>query len=276
MRARPAKAGGLAGTRRDWTRARLISVKASLNCWDECSASTSVTPWACAAARRLFPAGALPIFVFLAAEVGDARDPGQRLSQELQALGLDLRPDCERESRDVTAGTRDALNESLAHGIGAGHHDDGDGRGQGLGCPQYQVAGGHDHVRFEADELGDDVPESLEPSLGRPALEDEVLPFDVAEGPQALHERSSGDVDGLGSRHLRDRRRGEDEADAVDLPCLLRPGGKRRGEEAQGERDCEPNAEDHHAATAVCWLSTVAIFRHPSIRRNLIWQWCPA
>jgi hypothetical protein len=27
-----------------------------------------------------------------------------------------------------------------------------------------------------------------------------------------------------------------------------------------------------HAATAVCWLSTVAIFRQPSILRNLI---CP-
>jgi hypothetical protein len=28
----------------------------------------------------------------------------------------------------------------------------------------------------------------------------------------------------------------------------------------------------HHAATAVCWLSTATIFRQPSILRNLI---CP-
>src|SRR4030095_10549376 len=93
---------------------------------------------------------------------------------------------------------------------------------------------------FLAAEIGD-ATESLEPSLGRPALEDEVLPFHVAEGPQALHEPSSGDVDGLGSRHLRDRRRGENEADAVDLPCLLRFGGERRKKEADSENDREPD-----------------------------------
>src|SRR5438132_543858 len=37
------------------------------------------------------------------------------------------------------------------------------------------------------------------------------------------------------------------------------------------ERSYERRAK-HHAATAACWLSTLAIFRHPSILRNLI---CP-
>ncbi len=53
---------------------------------------------------------------------------------------------------------------------------------------------------------------------------------------------------------------------------MLRVGGARRGEEAEDEDDCERSAYDHHAATAVCWLSTAAIFRQPSILRNLI---CP-
>src|SRR5436853_7295272 len=37
------------------------------------------------------------------------------------------------------------------------------------------------------------------------------------------------------------------------------------------ERSYERRAK-HHAATTACWLSTLAIFRHPSILRNLI---CP-
>src|SRR4030095_14863431 len=38
------------------------------------------------------------------------------------------------------------------------------------------------------------------------------------------------------------------------------------------EGDRERDAKDHHAATtAVCWLRTAAIFRQPSILRNLIW-----
>jgi len=76
-------------------------------------------------------------------------------------------------------------------------------------------------LRFEADELGDDVAESLESSLGRPALQDEVLPFNMTEVSQAQHEGPGGGVNRLRSRHLRDRRRGEDEADAIDLPGLL-------------------------------------------------------
>src|SRR6266508_6782258 len=89
----------------------------------------------------------------------------------------------------------------------------------------------HDHVRFEANHLGNDVAESLGPPLGRPTLQDEVLPFHIAEGPQALHERSDVGTDRLGPGHLRERGPDRDEADAVDLPGLLRAGGKRRGEE---------------------------------------------
>src|SRR5439155_11911804 len=57
-----------------------------------------------------------------------------------------------------------------------------------------------------------------------------------------------------------------------DLGRLLGLGGERRGEEAQREDSDECDTSDHHAATAVCWLSTAGIFRQPSILRNLI---CP-
>lgn len=99
------------------------------------------------------------------------------------------------------------------------------------------ATGGHDHIRFEADQLGGDVAKSLAPSLGRPTLQDEVLPFHIAEGTQALHERSDEGVDRLGPSHLRDRGRGGDEANAVDPPRLLRLSGERRGDEGGAARD---------------------------------------
>src|SRR5262249_23121864 len=151
---------------------------------------------------------ALPILLLLAAEVGDSRHSGQRLSKDLQPLPLDLRPNDKHEPRDVAAGTREALNKPRAHRILGGGHDDRDGRGYGHSCPRYQVAGRHDDVRFEAGELGDDISESLEPSLSRPALQDEIPPLYIAEAPQALHECSDGGGDRLRSRPLRDPRRG--------------------------------------------------------------------
>jgi hypothetical protein len=39
------------------------------------------------------------------------------------------------------------------------------------------------------------------PPFGRPALQDEVLAFHIAEGPQALHERSEEGVDRIGPGH---------------------------------------------------------------------------
>jgi hypothetical protein len=39
---------------------------------------------------------------------------------------------------------------------------------------------------------------------------------------------------------------------------------------AEGERDYAGSAHDFHAATTMCWLSTAAIFRQPSILRHLI------
>src|SRR6059036_1964534 len=58
--------------------------------------------------------------------------------------------------------------------------------------------------------------------------------------------------------------------DAYTRNLLQRPGGERRGEQAESESNCERIAYDHHAAAAVRWLSTVAIFRPPSILRNMI------
>src|SRR5713226_5986220 len=42
------------------------------------------------------------------------------------------------------------------------------------------------------------------------------------------------------------------------------------GEEAKGEHGCARSLYDHHAASDVCWPTTAAMFRQPSILRNLI------
>jgi hypothetical protein len=190
----------------------------------------------------------VPVLVLLAAEVGDARDVGQHRSQEVHALGLDLRPDNAREPRDIAAGSREALHEPFARGIDADRHSDGDGSGYCLGCPRQLRTAGHDHVRFEANQLGDDVVESLVPTLGRPALQDEILAFYIAEGPQALHQRSPAWADRLGPSHLRNRLGGGDEADVVNLPRLLCLGGERCGERPS-QRGQQEAAAVHHSIT---------------------------
>src|SRR5262249_21296379 len=137
-----------------------------------------------------------------------------------------------RERRDVAAGSREALHDPVAHGIDADRHNDGDGGGHRLGCPRQLRTAGHDHVRFEANQLGDNVAESLVPALSRPTLKDEILASHIAQGPQALHQCSPAWADRLGPSHLRNRLGGGDEADAVNLPRLLRLGGEWRGENA--------------------------------------------
>src|SRR5437870_746692 len=57
---------------------------------------------------------------------------------------------------------------------------------------------------------------------------------------------------------------------SADLRRLLRLAGERQSENADGEGDCERGAWTHHAATGVCWVSIAAIFRRPSILRNLL------
>jgi hypothetical protein len=45
---------------------------------------------------------------------------------------------------------------------------------------RHAVRGGHDHIHLEAEQFVDGVGSPLEFSLGRAAVQDEVLPFNVA------------------------------------------------------------------------------------------------
>jgi hypothetical protein len=65
---------------------------------------------------------------------------------------------------------------------------------------------------------------------------------------------------------------GRQVAYASDLGRLLGLGSERRGEEAQSEDSDDCDTSDQHAATAGCWLSIAAIFRQPSILRNVVFN----
>src|SRR5262245_64793552 len=103
-------------------------------------------------------------------------------------------PCSDREPRDVAAGSREALDEPVAHGIAEAEGNDGDGRGHRLGCPRRRVTAGHDHVDLEVDQLSDKVAKSLEPSFSRATLEDKVPPLYIAQVAQRMHERNEGFV----------------------------------------------------------------------------------
>ena len=62
----------------------------------------------------------------------------------------------------------------------------------------------------------------------------------------------------------------EDANPVKSSPRLLRLGDEQSGKDAEGEGGRKCSACDHHAA-ACCWVSTEAIFRQPSILRNLIY-----
>lgn len=83
------------------------------------------------------------------------------------------------------------------------------------------------------------------PAIAEPVVDPDVLSVDVAGLAEALDEDAR--------RHCGTERQ---VADPQGLSGLLRPGGKWRGERADGESGDESSACDYQAATVMCRLST--------------------
>jgi hypothetical protein len=145
------------------------------------------------------------------------------LRQQLQSLGEEV-GGLLRRAGDVPAGPREARHQPDAHGIDRVRQNDRyrlrhvlDGqRGRRRRCD--------DQVEVESSERGGKLRKSLRASVGVPTLHDEVLSLHVPEFPELLKE-------GFIDRHGRDGNK----ADPPYLRRLLRLGGERRGEEAEGE-----------------------------------------
>jgi|RhiMetdeSRZDD1v2_1073273.scaffolds.fasta_scaffold330709_2 hypothetical protein len=57
-------------------------------------------------------------------------------------------------------------------------------------------------ARLITDQLGDDVAESLEPSLSRVTLQDEITAFDVSEIAQCMHKGSGWGINWIRPNHF--------------------------------------------------------------------------
>src|SRR5262249_39733103 len=133
------------------------------------------------------------------------------------------------------------------------------------GCRHSLRPERYDEVHFEPDQLGRQVGQPVDPTLRISIVDDNILALNPPELAQPLPERVE-QVRPIG------RGRQAKKTYPRHLSRLLGPGDERCGEEAQSEDSDECDTSDSHAATAVCWLNTAAIFRQPSVRCNLI---CP-
>jgi hypothetical protein len=193
-------------------------------------------------------------------EDSDPTDPRNGLLELFQTLADKLRAEVGRP-RNIAARPRKAGDEPVRNRIGSRSEDNGEGPGrllggQGGGCG----SSGHDDINLERNQFGRESAEPLDLPLGISVFDHDGATLDVTEVTQSLTEGLvqvgvSGQV-------------GRQDAYSSDLGRLLGLGDEWR---AQSENSGECNYPDHHAATAVCGLNTSAIFRQPSILRNLIW-----
>jgi hypothetical protein len=98
-------------------------------------------------------------------------------------------------------------------------------RSQGIGGHRS-----HDHVDFETHEIGCEVGEAVQLTLGKSILDGDVLSLDPSEVAKTLPER-------LFRRHGGSARKRREKSDPRNLCRLLRVGHERPGNEARSERD---------------------------------------
>jgi len=194
----------------------------------------------------------------------DPRNLGEGLLEQLQALRDQLGAEV-RQPGDVPTRPRETGHEPVSDRIANDRHDDGDRGGRLLYSTGRWRIRREDEVDLETGQFGRQTWEPLDLPIGRSVLNEDVLTLHIAAFAQALPESVE--------RHPRlgrFKRTGHQVTDPWDLRRGLYLGDDRGDEDADGERGCERRPQDHHAATDVCWLSTAAIFRQPSIPSNLI------
>src|SRR5262249_23666511 len=131
----------------------------------------------------------------------------------------------------------EAGDEALPNRISSPRHHDRDRVRGVLGGTDRSSAHAHKHVHLELDQLGRPIAEPLGTALRSPELDDEILTLNVAEGPKALPESL---------QNLRGRAPTMEQTDPVYLCRLLRIGGERRREQAQGEHYDAPDSATPH------------------------------
>jgi hypothetical protein len=98
-----------------------------------------------------------------------------------------------------------------------------------------------EHVRVESDQLGGERGKALLAALRPTVFDHDVPTFVVPQVTEALQEGVEVSRVVCGGQH-------PEEADSVDLPCLLRLGGERRGEET-ARQGADEGPPVHHSIT---------------------------
>ena len=189
---------------------------------------------------------------------GDPAGAGQHVLEQCEPLGAQLRVE-ERLARDVVGGPREAAGEARGDRV-PGRRDDDRNRRTGAPNRAHGNPDRHDDVRFERNEVVGEPLKQVGPPLSALHCELDVLTLDIPQLAQALAE-------------LREQTRHSvvQNADERHPVWLLRSRRQWRREESDGERGESHRARDHHAAAGRCSLVMPAIFRQPSILRNLTW-----
>jgi hypothetical protein len=195
-------------------------------------------------------------------EDSDPIDPRDGLLEQFQTLADELRAEA-GQARDIAARPRKVGDEPARNRITNTSEDNGDSPGRLHGRQGDSCASAHeDDINLERNQLGREGGDPLELSFGISVFDHEVATLDVTKLTQSFTESLAQlSASGQAGRQI---------AYASDLGGLLGLGDERRGEEAQSEDSDDCDTSDHHAATAVCWLSIAAIFRQPPILGNLI------
>ena len=112
-----------------------------------------------------------------------SRRLGTQLTDQLELLADDV-GGVGRAARDIAARPREARDQAGPHRISHTHHHDGDGARRLLRRQRSLGHHRHEHIDLEGDELRGERGEALEPLLGSPVLDGQVLSFRVTEPAQ--------------------------------------------------------------------------------------------
>ena len=93
--------------------------------------------------------------------------------------------------------------------------------GIAFGCARGGFGGCHDHINSESHQFGSETGKSLDPPVGGPEVDDNILTLDIAQLAQAL-------IKSLGEG--RPSRSNMQIADPRDPAYRLHRGGERRGD----------------------------------------------
>jgi hypothetical protein len=139
--------------------------------------------------------------------------------------------------RDIPARPREALDNTAPEDIAHRHDDHGRRGGRALCHVRPGGADNDEHVHVRPQQVGDLVAVALRLSLRPAVLDDDVLPLDIAQLPEARPE--SVEVLPVLSRRV-----DKDDSYSGNLPRPLRPSGQRPSE-ATGQRGQQEAAAVH-------------------------------